>query len=74
MPDKTKTVDITVRPQQRGIDSAVDHACTYCGKRRHEVGMLTTTLYADSLEVTIRTCGHCLVEAGVRDILPGDEM
>jgi len=79
VPDNTRTVeveggqlnaDLTLYPQQRGLSTHADYACTFCGKCRHEVAMIAATVYAASLEVTIRICAECLAEAGVREILP----
>jgi hypothetical protein len=79
MPDISRTVevadgqlkaDLTLHPCQRGVSTHADYACTFCGKYRHEAGMIAVTLYAASLEITVRICGECLAEAGVREILP----
>lgn len=78
MADKTRTVlvpgagltaELAIRPRQRGVSAVGDYLCTFCGRRRHEVGLVVITLSADSLEVTVRVCAECLIQAGVREIL-----
>ena len=75
MPNNTRTVtvedgqlkaDITVRPSR----SIGEDRCTFCSRNRHDLGMLTATVYCRGLEVTVRLCGECLADAGVREILP----
>jgi len=62
--------DLTLYPQQRGLSTHADYACTFCRKCRHEVAMIAATVYAATLEVTVRVCSECLAEAGVREVLP----
>ncbi len=79
---ETRTVDvpeaqlqahICLWPRERGLSHYSDYACHFCGRKRHETALLSLGLSAPHTETSIYVCGPCLAQAGVREILPGDE-